>query len=307
MKTREMPEKTAVITNIQRFSLDDGDGIRSTVFFKGCPLHCVWCHNPECINPKPELQFIQANCVRCNRCVNACPNNVFSAANRIIARENCSVCGKCVAVCPQAALKICGKEYTVGEIIREVAPDINFYRNSGGGVTLSGGEPLSQNQVVVELLRRLRAMNISTALDTCGCIPVERLRETVNYTDVYLLDIKTFSPALHKRLTGMDNRLAMQTLNLLTELDASIYIRIPLVAAINDSLDEIEQTAKLLSGNRCVKLVELLAYHAFGASKYATLGREYPGKNFQAPSAGHLQRLAECFSARGLTVRIKLH
>jgi pyruvate formate lyase activating enzyme len=305
-----MSKLTAIITNFQRFSLDDGDGIRTTIFFKGCPLRCLWCHNPECLYAAPELQFIQTRCIQCNRCLNVCLKKVFStdaSGLRILDRKKCTHCGECVMVCGQTALKITGRAYTIDDVMNEVLKDRNFYTNSGGGVTLSGGEPFGQYPFTLELLRTLKKANISTAVDTCGCVPAQRFRETADYTDMYLLDIKTFSPSLHKKLTGMDNRMVMNSLDIMTSLKSKIYIRIPLIAGINDSLDEIGEIAKLLAGNSCIQLVELLAYHALGASKYATLGRVYQGSLFRTPNTEYLEVLANCFITHGIPVRIKTH
>jgi pyruvate formate lyase activating enzyme len=304
-----VPESAAVITNIQRFSLDDGDGIRTTVFFKGCPLRCQWCHNPECISPQPELQFEESCCVGCNACLSVCPRGVFSAAGgkRVLSREKCTLCGACVQACRQNALSITGKEYTLGEVLSELLSDRNFYANSGGGVTLSGGEPFVQHEFMMELLKNLKKEGIHTAVDTCGCVPPSRLRASAEYTDLYLLDIKTSSPELHRKLTGMDNQKVPEALDILTKAGARIYIRIPLVAGMNDSLEEVGGAAKLLAGNPCVALVELLAYHAFGTSKYASLGKIYRGTDFRAPPQEHLERLAGLFRSRGIPVRIKAH
>jgi pyruvate formate lyase activating enzyme len=302
-----MPEPAAVITSIQRFSLDDGDGIRTTVFFKGCPLRCAWCHNPECISPQPELQFEASRCAGCNNCLSACPRGVFSVSRgeRVIRRDKCVLCGICLRVCGQNALSIAGKTYTPGGVLREVLQDRNFYANSGGGVTLSGGEPFVQYGFVLELLKNLKKEGIHTAVDTCGCVPPAALLASAEYTDLYLLDIKTFSPELHREFTGMSNKKVSESLNILAKAGARVYVRIPLVAGINDSFEEIGAIAKLLTGNPCVALVELLAYHAFGTPKYAALGKVYQGTDFRAPARERLEQLAGLFRSAAIPVRIK--
>jgi pyruvate formate lyase activating enzyme len=189
----------------------------------------------------------------------------------------------------------------------EILADRNFYKNSGGGVTLSGGEPLVQHEFVMELLGRLKREGVHTAIDTCGCVAPDNLVRSAELADVFLLDIKTFSPELHKRLTGMDNRKVMESLNILTQAGSRIYIRIPLVAGVNDSPEEAGKTAALLGGNKQIVLVELLAYHALGTSKYASLGKVYQGRDFRAPPREHLEELAGLFSKQGLAVRIKAH
>jgi pyruvate formate lyase activating enzyme len=304
-----VPELSARITNIQRFSLDDGDGIRTTVFFKGCPLHWLWCHNPECISPEPELQFEESCCTLCGACLSACPRGVFSVSGgrRVIDRGKCGLCGACVKACGQGALRIAGKDYTAGDVMREVLGDKNFYKNSGGGVTLSGGEPLVQHEFVMDLLGRLKNAGIHTAVDTCGCVSPEHLRRSAGLADLYLLDIKTFSPELHKKLTGMDNRKVMESLNILTRAGSRIYIRIPLVAGINDTKEDVGAIAQRLAENSRVALVELLAYHPMGTSKYASLGRVYQGTGFRAPPLEYLEELAGLFESKNIPVRVKSH
>ena len=289
MRKRPVPDPdaghSALVTNIQRFSLDDGDGIRTTIFFKGCHLGCPWCHNPECMNPQKELQFEEPCCTTCGECRSVCESGVFSLLDGglHISREKCRLCGNCVRVCRQEALKITGKEYTVEEILREVLKDRNFYKNSGGGVTLSGGEPLLQQEFVLRLLERLKDEGIHTAIDTSGCVSQENLRQIAGLADLFLLDIKAFSPELHKNLTGIDNSLVLESLDTLTRSGSRIYIRIPLVAGVNDAKGEIASIAGILAKNTRADLVELLAYHALGASKYASLGKVYQGNDFQPP------------------------
>ena len=189
--------------------------------------------------------------------------------------------------------------------MREVLADRNFYKNSGGGLTLSGGEPLVQQEFVLHFLRKLKDEGIHTAIDTCGCVSADSLRQCAEYADLFLLDIKAFSPELHKKLTGMDNRKVRESLDILTLSGSRIYIRIPLVAGVNDAKEEIISISDLLAGNTCVAQVELLAYHALGTSKYASLGKGYQGNDFRAPSPVYMEELAEIFSNQGIPVRIK--
>ena len=324
-----------MITNIQRFSLDDGDGIRTTVFFKGCPLHCLWCHNPECIGANPDLQYNSTKCTICGACTQACPHGAISAMgpqagidraeydggrhqigqeacegrsyHLEIDRIVCDGCGLCVQNCKYGALEKIGLLYTVEGLQQELLKDLLFYRNSGGGVTLSGGEPLLHDKFLAQLLPALKKDSIHIAIDTCGFFPqTERLPGILEQTNLILFDIKAMDSALHKQLTGCDNEKILFNFDMLCRQKTPVRVRIPLVAGVNDATGEIKGIADFLAAKNAVglELVELLPYHAYGASKYKMLGLEYYGEDYASPSAERLQALSQLFEAKGIPVRI---
>lgn len=263
----------ATVFGIKRFAVHDGDGIRTTVFFKGCPLSCRWCHNPEGISGKPQLAFYREKCVSCGKCVSVCDANVMTDGKHIVDREKCTVCGKCVSVCPREAFTVFGNETTVEELLPQLLTDRDFYETSGGGVTLSGGECLMQADFCAELLRALKAEHINTAVDTCGYVPREALDKVIPDTDVFLYDIKHWDEKAHIRGTGKSNRLILDNLAYLASRSCAIEIRIPLIPGYND--DAIAPIGLLLSGYPSITRVRLLAYHNLAQSKYASLGSSH--------------------------------
>ena len=262
---------TADIFEIKRFAVHDGDGIRTTIFFKGCPLKCKWCHNPEGLITNSQLAFIKHKCVNCGECTKVCETSAHILKNgeHFFERNSCITCGKCVDVCPQNALKIYGKKMTVDNVIKIVLEDKLFYETSGGGVTLSGGECLLQSDFCAELLRQLKGLNINTAVDTCGYISHNRLDKVVPFTDVFLYDIKAFDSDLHLKLTGVKNDLILDNLIYLDSIGKKIEIRIPFVPTCNDN--EIEDIAKFLSKLKNIVKIKILPYHNFASSKYSSL------------------------------------
>lgn len=242
-------KNTAFITDVKHFAVHDGDGIRTTVFFKGCPLHCIWCHNPETISKDEQAAFYSHKCVGCGECERADFN---------------------VEDCLGGARVHYGREVSVDELLDELLEDRDFYDNSGGGVTLSGGECLLQADFCSELLKRVKKEGINTAVDTCGCVPWENFEKVVPFTDTFLYDLKAVDPETHKRCTGASNSLLIENLRRLDALGADIEIRIPYVPEYNGG--EIEGMAHLLGELSSVKAVKLLPYHDLARSKYAALG-----------------------------------
>lgn len=273
----------AVIFDIERNSYVDGPGIRTTVFFKGCNLKCAWCHNPESQSFKPQMMFYTSKCTGCGKCKSVCPNGM----------KNCSLCGKCELYCPTDARKICGREYTVDEVLREVAKDKAFYDNSGGGVTFSGGECMLQVDFLAETLEKCKQNGISTAVDTAGCVPFESFEKVLPYTDLFLYDIKCIDSARHREYTGVGNDLILENLEKLLSHGAEVIVRIPVIPGVNDSADDMLKTKKTLDGFGGVKRVELLPYHAMGENKYRALGVE--PKTFLAPDKSEIEALKACF------------
>ena len=262
----------AQIFEIKKFAVHDGDGVRTTVFFKGCPLRCVWCHNPEGLRSGTELALFGHLCVSCGGCASVCERGAhhFGANGHVLDRASCSFCGKCVKACPRDALRLYGREVSADELIPLLLEDREFYEASGGGVTLSGGECLLQADFCAELLKKLKAEGISTAVDTCGYVKREELEKVVPYTDVFLYDVKAADSDVHLRLTGVPNGLILDNLRFLDGAGAKTEIRIPFVPGLNDG--EIPAIAGLLRPLSHVTGVRLLPYHDMAAAKYAALG-----------------------------------
>ncbi len=284
----------AIVTDIQRFSLDDGPGIRTTVFFKGCPLACKWCHNPECISPQPQLRFSRPLCAGCGLCASTCENGVF-AKGQSLSFKKCVACGACVKKCVTRALSLVGGVYSPEALVAELMDDSAFYQNSGGGVTLSGGEPLLHAPFAVKLTRLLRENNVHVAVDTCGNVPFSSFEALLPAVGLFLFDLKAYSPGLHKALTGKSNARILENFKRLQRSGARIWVRLPLVSGENDDISELRQLARLL-GQYPVERVELLPYHQYGVSKYPALGMAYAGVDFSAPDASRLSLLASLFA-----------
>ena len=262
----------AKIIDIKRFAVHDGDGIRTTVFLKGCPLSCVWCHNPEGISFSPQIAYYESKCISCGECVSVCPAKAHTVTDGIhrFERNACIGCGKCASVCLGDALAFYGKEMTVKELLSLVLEDRAFYENSGGGVTLSGGECLMQTDFCVAFLKGLKAERIHTAVDTCGFVSWEYLDRVIPYTDVFLYDIKALDDALHIQCTGKSNQMILENLRYLDERNCKIEIRIPFVPHYNDR--EMESIAIFLSSFKNIARIRVLPYHSYAASKYEALG-----------------------------------
>ena len=263
-----------IITDLKRFAIHDGDGIRTTVFFKGCPLRCIWCHNPEGLSAKPQLAYYAHKCVGCGECARVCPSQAHIMTNQahVYDRHLCIGCGKCAKACLGDALTFYGKEMTVDELLPLLLEDKAFYENSGGGVTLSGGECLMQADFCAELLKRLKENGIHTAVDTCGSIPENALDTVMPYTDVFLYDIKAYDGEIHTKCTGRSNQQILKNLKYLDECGKNIEIRIPYVPGYN--ADQVEKIAYFLSDLKHVTKIRVLAYHNYAGSKYAALNIE---------------------------------
>ena len=272
---------TATVFDIQRFSVHDGPGIRTTVFFKGCPLRCRWCHNPEGLSPAVEPQFVKGDCIGCGLCGGA---HTAEAAER----------------CPSGALRICGTSYTVDALMQQILRDRDFY-GKDGGVTCSGGECLLQADFVSALLRTAKASGIRTAVDTCGLVPWSAFEKTLEYCDLYLYDIKCADPARHKTFTGTDNTQILSNLRRLSATQAKIHLRVPVIPSFNDTECEMTDIADIAAAVRTVG-VTLIPYHTLGISKYETVGREYSLTELTPPSKETLSRFAEIFTRRGIGI-----
>lgn len=291
------------ITNIQKFSIHDGDGIRTSVFFKGCPLRCEWCHNPETQRYEREMQFEPEKCTGCGACVKVCPNQALTLKDGrpVLDREACTLCGKCENYCPAGIREIIGREYTVKELVKELLKDQIFYEDSGGGVTLSGGEVMTMDMdYILAVVRELRRQDVKVAIDTCGYTDYERFRTLLPYVDIFLYDVKIMDPELHKRYIGTDNVRILENLVNLAGDGARIYIRIPVIKEVNGNEKNMEETIEFLKTHDIHPAqVNLLPYHDTGSGKYPKLDMEYKGTNLHAPDKEEMERLVQLFVDAG--------
>lgn len=266
--------KEALVCDIKRFAVHDGDGIRTTVFLKGCPLKCVWCHNPESISANPQLAYYKHKCINCGECVKICPAGAHDIKNGVhtFNHDLCSGCGLCEGVCHGNALKLYGKKYTVPDLLPLLLEDRDFYETSGGGVTISGGECLLHPQFCRELLMELKKENIHTAIDTCGFVSKDAIDIVIPYTDIFLYDIKSADEDVHIRCTGQPNKLILQNLRYIDDCGKAIEIRIPYVPSFNSGQEE--KIIELLKEFKNITKVKVLPYHNYAGSKYEALSME---------------------------------
>ncbi len=290
------------IVDIKKFSVHDGPGIRTTVFFKGCGLKCIWCHNPESISIMPELAYIEKKCISCGECVKVCPVGAHEMRDgrHVYIREKCNACGKCAEVCLGNALIYYGREMTVDEVLKPILEDIEFYRNSGGGATLSGGEPLLQADFCVELLKALKSEGIHTAVDTCGFVPRDAIEKAIPYTDIFLYDIKLMDPDKHMQYTGDTNEIILENLMFINKKGSPIEIRIPLVPGVNDNDDFLESAGSFMAGLKQIQKVKVLPYHSLAGSKYLSIGKENTMPDVESPSDERLREVAGKLRRYGL-------
>ncbi|MBR6557638.1 MAG: glycyl-radical enzyme activating protein [Clostridia bacterium] len=264
---------TGTIFNIQRFSLFDGPGVRTVVFFKGCPLRCIWCHNPEGLEKKPQIMFDPTRCIGCGECSCICSNgHLIQDGMHGYNRAVCEGCGKCADGCPTGSLSLAGKEMTVDEIMNEVMRDESLYRESGGGITLSGGEPLYQGDFAVALLRAAREKGINTCIETSGYASKEVIANVAKYTDYFYYDYKATGDEEHRRLCGVPSTVILNNLSLLDSLDANVTLRCPIVPGQNQTDEHITGIAKTAGEHSSVKAIHLEPFHRLGKTKAEKLG-----------------------------------
>ncbi len=288
---------TGCIFDIMKYSVHDGPGIRTTVFLKGCPLNCWWCHNPEGQALKPEIMLWPNRCIGCGECQKACQ---FQA---IAHPENCTQCGKCAEVCPAEARVLVGRTMSIEETLHEIEKDMVFYRQSGGGVTFSGGEPLMQPDFLEAMLKVCRQREIHTALETTGYARPETLLRLSSLVDLFLYDLKLMDDAAHRKYTGVSNRMIIENLKMLAENQARIIARVPIIPGINDDQKNINDIGELLTSLK-LNEVHLLPYHRAGTDKYRRLNRTYLLPDLKEPTAAYMAVLANQLQKFGLTTKI---
>ncbi len=260
-------KQNGLIFDIKRFSLHDGPGIRTTIFFKGCPLSCVWCQNPESISCKPQILFYPSRCLHCGACVAVCPNNKLDASN-------CKLCGACTEACYSQARVIAGKSISLQQLLKTIEKDKVFYNESNGGVTFSGGEPMQQIDFLREVLKYCSANNINTAVDTSGYTEWANFESILNLTNLFLFDIKHLNNSIHKKYTGVENTLILNNLKKLADSETNIVIRIPLVDGFNDNTAYFKQVAEFIYNLPGTQRVEILACHNFAEAKYLAMNKQ---------------------------------
>ena len=287
---------TALIADIRRLTIHDGPGTRDTVFVKGCPLHCIWCHNPECISATPQILFRKNLCTGCGECVAVCPSSAHAIQHgkHLFDRSKCIISGKCADACLNGALTLCGgKQRSPEDVFKSVLKDKDFFSLSDGGVTISGGEPLLYPEFTLSLFKLLHENGIHTALDTCGAVPFSSFETVLPATDMILYDIKGMNPDKHRRNTGKDNSQILDNLSRLGQMTIPIEIRMPIVPTCNDSQEEIAAAGRFFAHLPAIIRIRLLAYHSMARDKYVMCGRPDTMPDVAPPSQEHLAKIAQ--------------
>ena len=283
-----------MVFNIQRFSVNDGPGIRTTVFLKGCPLHCRWCHNPESISPKQELILREDRCVRCGDCKALCTNEAISVrdGDYVTSRELCKVCGDCVKLCYAEAREVVGKEMTIQEVVTEIDKDAVFFTESEGGVSFSGGEPLLQHEFLLSLLKVCKHKGYHTAVDTTGFTSQKILEKVIPDVDLFLYDLKTLDDTKHIEYTGVSNHVILENLGFLVRHEKNIIVRIPVIPGVNDSSEELARIGSFVKELGGIREIQILPYHKTGIDKYVRLGKEYRMADLVPPPCDEMNEFA---------------
>ncbi len=296
-----------LIFDIKPYSINDGPGIRITIFLKGCPLSCVWCHNPEGISPDVQKLYTNSRCIGCGTCVENCPKDALKLTAEGIVTDThlCDLCGICADVCPTKAMEMSGKQVTVEEIMGRIRRETVMMDHSEGGVTISGGEPMMQSDFLIDLLEALGREGIHRAVDTTGLTKTETLLKVAMHTDLFLYDLKMMDPIKHRQFTGVSNEKILKNLVTLSGAGANVNIRIPLIRGVNADEDNIRQTAEFIAslpGDK--KLVSLLPYHNIAIHKYGKLGQDYEKGEMEEPGANEIEAAISIFSEFGLVAGV---
>ena len=293
------------VTEIQRFSVHDGPGIRTTVFLKGCNMHCIWCHNPETLNPGPELQLFPEKCIGCGECFKCCPRqaHLVIAGERKLRRELCESCGKCAGGCYADALVMVGRKMSPAQVLDEAMEDKEFYASSGGGVTVSGGEPVYQADFSHEILRLCKEKGIHTAIESNMAWPWEKVAPLLQVTDLVMMDMKVLDDQMNKRVTGISNRAVLDNAKKLSRQSLPMIIRTPIIPGVNDTVQAIAAIAEFIAGFTHLLYYELLPYHPLATGKYHSLGMKYGMEGVKRPERALMDELAAAARSRGVTVR----
>jgi len=290
--------QTGIVTNIQRFSIHDGPGIRTTVFFKGCNLHCFWCHNPETLRPEPQLQLFPDRCIGCGECFERCPRgaHVMTEEGRRFLRERCQACGTCVETCYAQALLLVGEEKTVDEVVEAVLRDLPFYETSGG-------EPLLQLEFAIAVLARCREAGLHTAVETAANWPWARLAALLPVTDLVMMDVKLMDAARHKACTGVSNARILENARRLGVEAPALIVRTPIVPGVNDNPEDVRAIAAFAATLPNLLYYELLPFHPMASGKYDSLDMDYRARDLKTPSKEQIQALAQVAQEAGIEVR----
>ena len=292
-----------VLFNLQHFSIHDGPGIRTTVFFKGCNLHCPWCHNPESWLLQPQLQFTAMRCIGCGACVQACGQGSLVKTARFT--EQCTLCGRCVDECYAEALEMVGRSYTIEEVMTDILRDESYYASSGGGITCSGGEPLLQPQFLCELLTACKERMLHTAVETALCVDNAVLAPLLPLVDLFMCDIKTMDDALHTAVIGQSNGRILQNLRCLSENGRQLLLRTPVIPGFNDTEDAIVAIADFIASLPGRHALELLPFRDLCTSKYAALNRPFGAAGLKTPEDAQMEQLAAAARARGIDCTVQ--
>jgi len=289
-------DSDGIIFDIQRYSIHDGPGISTIIFFKGCTLDCLWCSNPEGKKPGPDLTWNEHNCIHCEKCEILCPNGAIKETEKglkIIDRKLCNYCGICDENCYANAMQLCGRYVSADEVISEVKKDTQFYLESGGGVTLSGGEPLAQPEFALKLLKGCKKNNLNTCVETAGHVPWENFESLAKYVDLFLYDIKLIDPIKHQECVGVSNELILENARRLSNINAKLLIRVPVIPEYNDDEENIKIIAQFTRELKSAQGLELLPYHKFGSAKWRRLDQKYLLEKIQPPPEHVMKMLRE--------------
>lgn len=299
--------KQAYVSEIQRFCVHDGAGIRTNVFFQGCQLRCKWCQNPETISMKPVILYNQELCRGCGSCLETCTKGAISVDADVklkTDRQGCDLCGACTKECYFLARSLSGRQYTVDEVYDLVMKDEVVYKNSGGGITISGGEPLLHREFNVELLKRCQEAGINTAIETAGYVPFTTIEAVSPYTDTFLFDCKAFTEAVHEEWVGVSNQLILENIRKLTDIHDNVVIRVPLIPGVNDSDEEFGRIVEFVSSLRQINSMHILPFHHFGSGKYSLIGIDYECAHFEDENEEQVTHCAALARTAGLKVNV---